>query len=128
MDLTSIAPKYINSRRGGLGLAVIGLVVCPWNYVNSSSTFTTVLSSFGLFISPLIGMYMADFWVVRKQNWKVPDLYVGNSNSIYWFTGGFNIRAFGTWLFMIWPSLRKSVYSSHPFISFLRFAFYEDYY
>jgi NCS1 family nucleobase:cation symporter-1 len=107
MDLTSVAPKYLNARRGGYLLATVGFVVCPWNYVNSASTFTIVLSSFGLFISPLLGMYMADFWVVRKKNWKVPDLYIGNQESVYWYTKGFNLRGFAVWISVVWLSLRK---------------------
>ncbi|RDW78166.1 uracil permease-1 [Coleophoma crateriformis] len=105
MDLTAILPQYLNARRGSLLVALVGFVACPWNYVNSSSVFTTVLSSFGLFISPLIGIYMIDFWVVRKKNWKVPDLYVGNTSSIYWFHYGFHWRAFVVWLGLIWLSL-----------------------
>ncbi|RDW84988.1 uracil permease-3 [Coleophoma cylindrospora] len=105
MDLTAILPQYLNARRGSLLVALVGFAACPWNYVNSSSVFTTVLSSFGLFISPLIGIYMIDFWVVRKKNWKVPDLYIGNSSSIYWFHYGFHWRAFVVWLGLIWLSL-----------------------
>ncbi|OAA55850.1 uracil permease [Niveomyces insectorum RCEF 264] len=105
MDLTSVLPKYLNARRGGFLLATVGFVVCPWNYVNSASTFTTVLSAFGLFISPLIGMYIADFWVVRRCNWNVPHLYIGDKTSCYWYKGGYNLLAFGVWGFMIWPSL-----------------------
>lgn len=106
--MTSIAPKYLNARRGSYLLATVGFAICPWNYVNSASTFTTVLSSFGLFVSPLIGIYIADFWVVRRQNWNVPHLYIGSKESNYWYQRGFNLVAFGTWIFMIWPSLRKS--------------------
>jgi nucleobase:cation symporter-1, NCS1 family len=109
MDLTSVAPKILNARRGSLMLAVIGIAICPWNYVNSASTFTKVLSSFGLFVSPLIGMCIADFWIIRYQNWQVPDLYVGNRSSIYWYTGGFNLRGFAAWIGVIWMSLRKSL-------------------
>lgn len=96
-------------------LAVIGLVVCPWNYVNSAGTFTSVLSAFGLFISPLIGMYISDFWIIRKRNWKVPDLYIGNNSSAYWYTHGFNLRGFAVWFGTIWLSLRKSR-ASRPWI------------
>ena len=106
MDLTSVAPKYLNARRGGFLLATVGFAVCPWNFVNSASTFVTVLSSFGLFVSPLIGIYIADFWVVRRRNWNVPHLFLGNKESVYWYVGGFNPLAFAVWLFMIVWSLR----------------------
>ena len=43
-------------------------------------------------------------WIVRKKNWKVPDLYVGNSLGIYWYTAGLNWRAFLAWALGIFPS------------------------
>jgi NCS1 family nucleobase:cation symporter-1 len=105
MDLAAALPKFLTNRRGGLLLAVVGLAVCPWNYVNSATTFTTVLSSFGMFLSPLLGIFISDFWVIRKCKWRVPDLYIGDETSIYWFTGGFHVRAFLIWIFSVWPSL-----------------------
>lgn len=45
--------------------------------------------------------------MIRRRNWKVPDLYVGNSSSIYWYTCGLNWRAFLAWTLGIWPSFRK---------------------
>ena len=34
---------------------------------------------------------MADYWIVRKKKWVVPDLF--KPHGIYWFTGGWNLRA-----------------------------------
>jgi nucleobase:cation symporter-1, NCS1 family len=48
---------------------------------------------------------------VRRRNWKVPDLYVGNSSSIYWFAFGLNWRAFLGWTLGIWPSFRKPTFT-----------------
>lgn len=107
MDLASLAPQWINARRGSLILAAIALGSCPWNLVNAPSTFITVIGSLGIFISPLIGIYIADFLVVRKQKYKVPDMYVGSTESIYWYQYGFHSKAFITWLSIIWMSLRK---------------------
>ena len=39
MDLTTLCPKYINLRRGAYIITIIGIAVCPWNYVNKASTF-----------------------------------------------------------------------------------------
>ena len=39
MDLTTLCPKYINLRRGAYIVAIVGIAVCPWNYVNKASTF-----------------------------------------------------------------------------------------
>jgi NCS1 family nucleobase:cation symporter-1 len=52
-----------------------------------------VLSSFGVFMSPAAAILVVDFWLVRKQKWNIPDLYV--PEGIYWFQYGLNWRAFG---------------------------------
>jgi len=108
MDLASIVPQFISARRGSLILIVIAIASCPWNLVNNPGTFITVIASLGIFISPLIGIYIADYTLVRRRKYKVPDLYVGNKTSIYWYQFGFHWRSFLTWFLLIWMSLRKS--------------------
>ncbi len=119
MDLAAILPKFVNARRGSLFLAFIAIVSTPWNLVNAPGTFITVIGSLGLFISPLIGIYMADYFVVRKKLYKIPDLYVGNKSSIYWYQFGFHWRAFLTWVLLIWMSLRKFGFSRFLYWRFM---------
>ncbi|KAF2400573.1 hypothetical protein EJ06DRAFT_397208 [Trichodelitschia bisporula] len=104
MDLASLAPKWIDVTRGSLIMCFVGYLINPWRFVNAPGTFITVLNSFGMFISPLAAINAVDFWIIRKRNWKVPDLYVGNKNSIYWYHAGLNWRAFLAWTMGIWPS------------------------
>ncbi|KAE9364699.1 hypothetical protein N431DRAFT_550142 [Stipitochalara longipes BDJ] len=92
MDLASIAPRWIDVKRGSLIMCFVGYLINPWRFVNAPGTFITVLNSFGMFISPLAAIN------------AVPDLYIGNSTSIYWFTFGLNWRAFLGWTLGIWPS------------------------
>lgn len=103
MDLASLAPKYIDTTRGSLIMVVVAVVINPWRFVNTPGTFITVLSAFGLFVSPLAGINTVDFWLIRRLRWNVPHLYVGDSSSIYWYTAGLNWRAFVAWAFsMCW--------------------------
>lgn len=97
MDLSALLPKYIDVFRGSLMMITVGVIVNPWRFVNSLGTFITVLSSFGIFVSPFAGINTVDFWVVRRLRWKVPDLYVGDNRSIYWHTAGLNWHAFFAW-------------------------------
>jgi nucleobase:cation symporter-1, NCS1 family len=60
-----------------------------------------------MFVSPLAGINAIDFWVVRRLHSSVPDFYVGNLSSIYWFTTGLNWRAFLAWTLAVWPSFRE---------------------
>ncbi|CAF4334853.1 unnamed protein product, partial [Adineta steineri] len=36
-DLTALLPKFLNIRRSGYICAVVGLIICPWNLLASSS-------------------------------------------------------------------------------------------
>ncbi|OCT44047.1 putative permease C29B12.14c [Cladophialophora carrionii] len=104
MDLASLAPRWVDVTRGSLIMCLIGYVINPWRFVKAPGTFITVLNSFGMFISPLAGINVVDFWLVRSRQWKVPDLYVGDNSSIYWYFMGLNWRAFFSWTMAIWPS------------------------
>lgn len=60
MDLASLAPRWIDVKRGALIMCVVGYVINPWRFVNSPGNFITVLNSFGMFISPLAGINAVD--------------------------------------------------------------------
>jgi cytosine/uracil/thiamine/allantoin permease len=60
MDLASIAPRWIDVKRGSLIMCVVGYLINPWRFVNSPGTFITVLNSFGMFVSPLAGINAVD--------------------------------------------------------------------
>ncbi|KAJ9608822.1 hypothetical protein H2200_006593 [Cladophialophora chaetospira] len=96
MDLAGIVPKYITTRRGGLLLTIIGVVIQPWRLVNGSSTFLTVLISFGVFVAPLTGLLAADYWLIRRRKWVIPHIY--KQDGIYWYTFGFNWRAYAAFI------------------------------
>ncbi|KAF2001592.1 hypothetical protein P154DRAFT_489970 [Amniculicola lignicola CBS 123094] len=104
MDISALWPKYIDVARGGIVMCVVAYLINPWRFVNAPGTFITVLNSFGMFVAPLAGVNVVDFWMIRKQKWNVPDLYIGDSSSIYWYTAGINWRAMLTWILTIWPS------------------------
>ncbi|ETS72917.1 hypothetical protein PFICI_15309 [Pestalotiopsis fici W106-1] len=104
MDLASMAPKYIDVTRGSLIMCVVGYLIQPWRFVNQAGLFISVLNSFGMFVSPLAGINAVDFWVVRRLRWKIPDLYKGKEDNIYWYTAGLNWRAFVSWAVTIWAS------------------------
>jgi NCS1 family nucleobase:cation symporter-1 len=44
-----------------------------------------------------------DFWIVRQQKLKIPDLYT--KDGIYWYQFGWNWRAFVSFFVAIFPSM-----------------------
>lgn len=63
MDLASLAPRWIDVKRGSLIMCIVGYVINPWRFVNAPGTFITVLNSFGMFISPLAAINAVDLYV-----------------------------------------------------------------
>jgi len=107
MDMAALCPRWINIRRGCFILTIIAVAICPWNYVNSVTTFITVLSGWSIFLSGMTGILIFDYFLVRKGQLHKGDMYKGNKSSAYWYTAGFNWRAIVAWIMGVWPLLRK---------------------
>ena len=118
MDLTTLAPQYINIRRGTWAVLIIGVAILPWNLVNTASVFIIVLSGWSIFLAPMAGILIADYFGVRRRSLHLADLYIGNSSSAYWYTGGFNFRAFTAWVLGLWPMLPGFVRSAQGIESY----------
>ncbi|KAG3229927.1 NCS1 nucleoside transporter family [Suillus brevipes Sb2] len=95
-DLTALFPRFINIRRGGYISAIVGLVMCPWNLVSSSSRFSSYMSAYSVFLSAIAGV--TEYWFVRKGHYNVSDLYVTRKGSWYWYNYGFNPRAYAAYV------------------------------
>lgn len=66
----------------------------PWKLANTATTFLSVLSSYSVFLGPMIGCMIASYLVVMRHKIKVHDLFPEHdSASIYWYTMGINWRA-----------------------------------
>jgi NCS1 family nucleobase:cation symporter-1 len=60
-----------------------------------------------VFTSVVTAIIVLDYWVLRKRLWKVPDLFKGSPESIYWYNNGINYRAWAVYIVTVIPSLRK---------------------
>jgi NCS1 family nucleobase:cation symporter-1 len=105
MDLAGVWPKYINITRGAIITAVLSWVVQPWNFYNTSSVFISVMSSFGVVVTPIIAIIVADFHIIRKQTLPLLELYSTSPKGTFYFTKGFNFRALIVWLVSVIPGV-----------------------
>jgi nucleobase:cation symporter-1, NCS1 family len=97
-DMTALMPRYLNIRRGGYICALVGLVMCPWNLLKSTNSFTTYLSSYSVFLSSIAGVIISDYYFVRKGYLEVKDLYSGKRTGPYYFTLGIHWRAYAAYI------------------------------
>lgn len=92
-DLANVAPKYIDFRRGGLITSLVAFFVMPWNLYNSPVAINIFLGSLGAVLGPLYGIMMTDYYLIKRQQVKVDDLFRAGPQSAYWYQGGVNLTA-----------------------------------
>lgn len=98
MDVAMLIPRYVSRRRGSIIFSILGVLANPWRFLTQAETFITVLSSFGVFMSPAAAILVVDFWLIRRCNWNIPDLY--QPGGVYWFWHGLNWRAYAAYFLL----------------------------
>lgn len=102
IDLAALLPRWFTVRRGGYVTVASVFVMQPWSLLNSATNFLTVVGSFNVFLGPLMGIMFADYFLLRKTNIKLTDLYGSGPQSIYWYARGWNWRAAIAWIAGVW--------------------------
>jgi len=72
---------------------VLGILTCPWLLLSNMQVFSGFILYYSALFGPALGVMLADYYVVRKRQLAVADLYDTREGSRYWFAGGFNVAA-----------------------------------
>ena len=86
---SNLWPKKINFKTGGTITGIIGILIMPWWLLNEISGFLIFVS--GL-LGPVLGILIADYYLVRGKKLELADLY--KEEGIYSYNKtGFNKAA-----------------------------------
>ena len=86
---SNLWPKKISFKMGGTITGVIGILIMPWWLLNEISGFLIFVS--GL-LGPVLGILIADYYLVRKKKLELAELY--KEEGIYSYNKtGFNTAA-----------------------------------
>ena len=103
-DFSNVAPHRINFRTGALITAAIGVLMMPWRLYNDASTYIfSWLIGYGALLGPIAGVMIADYFLVRKRELDVHDLY--RRGGSYEYRGGVNWVAMIALVLGILPNL-----------------------
>ncbi|QYS97962.1 Nicotinamide riboside transporter 1 [Trichoderma simmonsii] len=117
IDLSALFPTFLNIRRGAyLGLA-LGMAFCPWELLSTATIFLTVISSFTVFFGPICGSQVCEYFLVRRRRIKLSDLYIARPGAIYFYSYGFNWRAYASWVVGWAPLFPGLLHAIKPTIS-----------
>lgn len=88
--LISIFPK-LNFKSASIICGVIAIVMQPWK-IQSSGTFLVDIQVYiSTLLGPVMGILLADYFIIRKCKLNVQDLYTVGGQ--YQYTKGFNMSA-----------------------------------
>ncbi|KAH6689738.1 uracil permease [Plectosphaerella plurivora] len=103
IDLSALAPRVFNLRRGAYLTAAVAFIMQPWQLLNGASKFLTVMGGYGVFLGSMTGIMFADYYIVRRRRLRLTHLYELSDQSIYWYWRGVNFRAIIAWVVGTWP-------------------------
>jgi len=101
-DFSNLSPRRISYVTGGLITAVIGILMMPWKlYSDAAAYIFTWLLGYSSLMGALGGILIADYWVVRRQQLDVNDLF--RERGRYTYRNGVNPRAIAALVLAILP-------------------------
>ncbi len=98
-DFQNLAPRLISQKRGVLLTGLIGITLMSWELakrmgwlqsdVSLDSLYSNWLLGYSSLLGPIAGIMVVDYFVVRKQHYDLPGLYLDNGPYPAWNIAGF---------------------------------------
>lgn len=115
-DLTALCPRWINIRRGQVLCALIGgWVILPWEILATAIGFLQFMAGYTVFLGPIAGIMLADYYLVKRGRIDVPALYKPKGR--YRYYGGVNWRAVVALVVSVPPNLPGLINAINPKIN-----------
>jgi NCS1 family nucleobase:cation symporter-1 len=120
-DFANAFPRFITFSRGGLLAGVIGILMQPWRLLADPSGYIfDWLLGYSGGLGSIAGVLIADYWILRRSDLAVDDLY--REDGIYgrWQWGGIAATILGciaAWIGLVVPPLRP-LYDYAWFVGF----------
>lgn len=112
-DLANCFPKWISFKRGALITGIVGILIQPWRLIADPQAYIfSWLLGYGGGLGSIAGVMIVDYWLIRKKNLNLIDLYLVDGE--YRYTNGWNLKAVlatvagcaAAWIGIVWPPAR----------------------
>ncbi len=90
-------PSRMTFARGGILTGIIGIAMMPWKLLQDYGTYIFGwLVGYSGFLGPIAGIFIVDYFFIRRQKLSLYDLY--QRGGLYEYTSGYNLKAIGALL------------------------------
>ncbi len=101
---SNLSPRRISFKMGGYITAGIGIAIFPWKLIESAGNYLFVwLVGYSALLGPIAGIMMVDYFIVRKTELKVDELY--RHDGIYGGNNGWNRAGIAALVLGVLPNL-----------------------
>ena len=112
-DFSSLWPKGISYRAGGMITATIAIVMMPWKILATTHGYIfTWLVGYSALLGPVAGIMMVDYFLIRGTRLDHRELF--DENGEYAYTGGWNIAAVVALAIGVLPNLPGFLNTAFP--------------
>lgn len=112
-DFSAISPKLISYKTGGTITAFIAIAMMPWKILESTHGYIfTWLIGYSALLGPIAGILIADYYVIRKMQLDVDQLYVENGK--YTYCKGWNMAAIIAFVLGVAPNIPGFLNAAFP--------------
>ena len=121
-DFANAFPQFISFKTGGLITGLLGIAIQPWQLLADPSGYIfTWLLGYSGGLGSIAGVLIADYWIVRRRELRLEDLYLRRRRSTAAGTGArLRATALGcalAWVGLVVPAL-KPLYDYAWFVGF----------
>ena len=93
-SLINFMPNKLTLRSASYIISILGFLIGVfWLTLLSQIGILSLVDTLGSFFGPLFGIMIVDFYFIKKSNLSNKDIYSANSDSIYYYSNGWHIKA-----------------------------------
>lgn len=93
-DLANLVPSRISFRIGGLITSIVAFFVgALWVSVVSQIGIANFVNTLGAILAPVYGIMITDYYLIKKQQVDLQQLYSSDPSGAYYYQRGWNQRA-----------------------------------
>jgi NCS1 family nucleobase:cation symporter-1 len=93
-SLINFSPKNLTLKSASYTISVIGFLIgIFWLTVLSQIGILSFVDTLGSFFGPIFGLMVADYYLIKDKNISNKDIYLADTESVYYFSNGWHIKA-----------------------------------
>ena len=93
-SLINLIPSKLSLKSASYIISIIGFIIGAfWLTLLSQIGLLSFIDTFGSFFGPLLGVIVVDYYLIQKSSLSNKDLYSAESESVYYYSNGWHIKA-----------------------------------